>query len=70
MLVEGPGRRHSGKKPAGFDPEIPGHFAGCSDGLAISATAGGETRGRQYHFDRGLNRLWTDGSLMRPLPVR
>jgi general L-amino acid transport system substrate-binding protein len=28
------------------------------------------TTGGPYHLDRGLNRLWTDGGLMRPLPIR
>jgi general L-amino acid transport system substrate-binding protein len=28
------------------------------------------TVGKPYHLDRGLNRLWTDGGLMRPLPIR
>jgi general L-amino acid transport system substrate-binding protein len=28
------------------------------------------TIGAPYHLDRGLNRLWTDGGLMRPLPIR
>jgi general L-amino acid transport system substrate-binding protein len=28
------------------------------------------TTGGPYHLDRGLNRLWTDGGLLRPLPVR
>jgi general L-amino acid transport system substrate-binding protein len=28
------------------------------------------TTGGPYHLDRGLNRLWTEGGLMRPLPVR
>jgi general L-amino acid transport system substrate-binding protein len=28
------------------------------------------TTGKPYHLDRGLNRLWTDGGLMRPLPIR
>jgi len=28
------------------------------------------TVGKPYHLDRGLNRLWTDGGLMRPLPLR
>jgi general L-amino acid transport system substrate-binding protein len=28
------------------------------------------TVGKPYHLDRGLNRLWTDGGLMRPLPMR
>jgi general L-amino acid transport system substrate-binding protein len=28
------------------------------------------TVGEPYHLDRGLNRLWTEGGLMRPLPVR
>jgi hypothetical protein len=26
--------------------------------------------GRPYHLERGLNRLWTDGGLMRPVPIR
>lgn len=28
------------------------------------------TVGRPYRLDRGLNRLWSDGGLMRPLPMR
>ena len=28
------------------------------------------TTGKPYHLDRGLNALWTDGGLMRPLPMR
>jgi general L-amino acid transport system substrate-binding protein len=28
------------------------------------------TTGRPYHLDRGLNALWTEGGLMRPLPMR
>jgi general L-amino acid transport system substrate-binding protein len=28
------------------------------------------TVGKPYHLDRGLNRLWTDGGLMRPLPMQ
>jgi general L-amino acid transport system substrate-binding protein len=28
------------------------------------------TTGGPYHLDRGLNALWTDGGLMRPLPMR
>jgi general L-amino acid transport system substrate-binding protein len=28
------------------------------------------TAGRPYHLDRGLNALWTEGGLMRPLPMR
>ena len=28
------------------------------------------TVGEPYHLDRGLNRLWTEGGLMRPLPIR
>jgi general L-amino acid transport system substrate-binding protein len=28
------------------------------------------TTGEPYHLDRGLNALWTDGGLMRPLPMR
>ena len=28
------------------------------------------TVGRPYHLDRDLNRLWSDGGLMRPLPMR
>jgi general L-amino acid transport system substrate-binding protein len=28
------------------------------------------TVGKPYHLDRGLNRLWTQGGLMRPLPMR
>lgn len=28
------------------------------------------TVGKPYHLDRGLNRLWTEGGLMRPLPMR
>ena len=28
------------------------------------------TTGGPYHLDRGLNRLWTEGGLMRPLPIR
>jgi len=26
--------------------------------------------GRSYHLDRGLNALWTEGGLMRPLPMK
>jgi general L-amino acid transport system substrate-binding protein len=28
------------------------------------------TVGKPYHLDRGVNRLWTEGGLMRPLPIR
>lgn len=28
------------------------------------------TTGGPYHLDRGLNALWTEGGLMRPLPMR
>jgi general L-amino acid transport system substrate-binding protein len=28
------------------------------------------TTGQPYHLDRGLNALWTEGGLMRPLPMR
>lgn len=28
------------------------------------------TTGKPYHLDRGLNALWTEGGLMRPLPMR
>jgi general L-amino acid transport system substrate-binding protein len=28
------------------------------------------TTGGPYHLDRGLNALWTDGGLMRPLPMK
>jgi general L-amino acid transport system substrate-binding protein len=28
------------------------------------------TVGKPYHLERGLNRLWTEGGLMRPLPMR
>jgi len=28
------------------------------------------TTGKPYHLDRGLNALWTDGGLMRPVPMR
>jgi general L-amino acid transport system substrate-binding protein len=28
------------------------------------------TTGRRYHLDRGLNALWTEGGLMRPLPMK
>jgi general L-amino acid transport system substrate-binding protein len=28
------------------------------------------TAGRLYHLDRGLNALWTEGGLMRPLPMK
>jgi general L-amino acid transport system substrate-binding protein len=28
------------------------------------------TVGEPYHLDRGLNQLWTEGGLMRPLPIR
>jgi general L-amino acid transport system substrate-binding protein len=28
------------------------------------------TTGGPYHLDRGLNALWTDGGLVRPLPMR
>lgn len=28
------------------------------------------TLGKPYHLERGLNRLWTEGGLMRPLPMR
>ncbi|HLW90841.1 MAG TPA: hypothetical protein VKS78_06015 [Roseiarcus sp.] len=28
------------------------------------------TTGEPYHLDRGLNALWTEGGLMRPLPMR
>ena len=28
------------------------------------------TTGGPYHLDRGLNALWTDGGLLRPLPMR
>jgi general L-amino acid transport system substrate-binding protein len=28
------------------------------------------TTGRPYHLERGLNRLWTEGGLMRPVPIR
>lgn len=28
------------------------------------------TTGRPYHLDRGLNALWTQGGLMRPLPMK
>jgi len=28
------------------------------------------TVGKPYHLDRGLNRLWTEGGMMRPLPIR
>jgi len=28
------------------------------------------TTGKPYHLDRGLNALWTEGGLMRPLPMK
>ena len=28
------------------------------------------TTGGPYHLDRGLNALWTQGGLMRPLPMK
>ena len=28
------------------------------------------TTGEPYHLDRGLNALWTEGGLMRPLPMK
>jgi general L-amino acid transport system substrate-binding protein len=61
----------------GGDPET-AHALGLAPDWAAKVIAGvgnyGEifahTVGEPYGIDRGLNKLWTEGGLMRPLPMR